>query len=553
MEWINLRKIFAECLSQFGFEHLTTALSEVRFAWRYHDSLLSTLYKPTDVFKKFSFSQLLDLNVQCICLRAKRLAKFLDVQTCQEGHSYVPAQLHVRSVDVKLIQQPDLRKAIGMGLNHIPLKPTNLSVCIATSIDAFHQLVHILDLENMGLPINEAVEWVRSKCLDELKTASRTNRAGLRFSGRDLLLQTHIKDEITWITSNMFCSGLDKASNNISFICIRHIRLLAFERLSGSEFSPCKEENDWLLPSVILDRLTCDISMLIPQLQIFAVSLPYLMSTYKLHKGTYRWLTNAFNTIFSNLAYMLTLATMAVLDQVRDWAKITTQGYKSFLRCHTSIFWLVNSSIEVALNLPSDIQDVFVADVTRCYETIPLHGPDNLIDAVSHIVRIGFQQARKAHPRVVPCIWIRVDAEGKPARAVWGTHQPSYGTWFSLTETQLIDMHQWLMTNCYIALGDRVWKQNCGIPMGFSCSPLWCNTYLLHYEISFIQRLAKLGRTDLMVKFQSAYRYIDDLCWLNTGCPMEFLSPTQERIDSNPYWIYPLNVLEIKSEVSKYS
>ena len=34
---------------------------------------------------------------------------------------------------------------------------------------------------------------------------------------------------------------------------------------------------------------------------------------------------------------------------------------------------------------------------------------------------------------------------------------------------------------------------------------------------------------------------------------MEFLSPQQERIESNPFWIYPLNILEIKSEVSKYS
>jgi len=56
-----------------------------------------------------------------------------------------------------------------------------------------------------------------------------------------------------------------------------------------------------------------------------------------------------------------------------------------------------------------------------------------------------------------------------------------------------------------------------------------------------------------MEKFVSAFRYIDDLCWINTARPMEFLSPEQERTDTNPYWIYPLNVLEIKCEVSKFS
>jgi len=34
---------------------------------------------------------------------------------------------------------------------------------------------------------------------------------------------------------------------------------------------------------------------------------------------------------------------------------------------------------------------------------------------------------------------------------------------------------------------------------------------------------------------------------------MDFLSPEQARSEENPYWIYPLNVLEIKNEVSQYS
>jgi len=244
---------------------------------------------------------------------------------------------------------------------------------------------------------------------------------------------------------------------------------------------------------------------------------------------------------------------MAILEQVKDWAKTTTQGYESFLRCRTSVFWLVNSSIEVALNLPQNIQDIFVADITRCYEAIPLHGPDNLIDAVSHIIKIGFKQAKIPHPRSVPMIWIKVDAEGKASKAIWSSTCPNYGSWFSLTQERLIELHLWLMTNCYVALGDRVWIQKAGIPMGFSCSPLWCNTYLLYYEITFMQRLARLGRVDLLKKFQSAFRFIDDLCWINAGTPMEFLAPEQERVQTNPFWIYPLNVLEIKCEVAKYS
>ena len=89
--------------------------------------------------------------------------------------------------------------------------------------------------------------------------------------------------------------------------------------------------------------------------------------------------------------------------------------------------------------------------------------------------------------------------------------------------------------------------------MCFSCSPVWCNMYLLSYEIKFIQHLAKLGRVDLLAKFNHAFRYIDDLCLFNVQNPHDFLSPNQLRTNNNPFWIYPLNVLEIKEEVTAFS
>ena len=75
----------------------------------------------------------------------------------------------------------------------------------------------------------------------------------------------------------------------------------------------------------------------------------------------------------------------------------------------------------------------------------------------------------------------------------------------------------------------------------------------MSYEIKFIQRLAKLGRTDIMARFSHAFRYIDDLCWINVGNAQLFLDPTQPRTMNNPYWIYPLHILEIKTEVSNFS
>jgi hypothetical protein len=244
---------------------------------------------------------------------------------------------------------------------------------------------------------------------------------------------------------------------------------------------------------------------------------------------------------------------MLILESVKNWAAKKAQTYFTFFQVKTSLFWLVNSVIEVALNMPEVLSDIYVADVTRCYESIPLEGDDNLPSAITGLIKIGFKQQKTLHPRSTPIIWVRVDQEGQAAKAVWGSKAPSYGSWFSINEERLIQLHTWLMCNCYVNLGDRVWHQVQGIPMGFACSPLWCNMYLIYYESQFILRLARLGRKDLMARFQYAYRYIDDLCWLNNGQPEQFLSPQQERNPNNPFWIYPLQVLEIKCEVTKYS
>lgn len=553
IEWLHFRKLFTSMLTEFHFEHLIPELQNIMFAWKYHDDLSMLLYKPSKVFKQFDFISLLDSSNLCACHTAKRFQRYIDPQTIEERSSFISADVHVRTTDVHIIQNLELRNAVGMGLNHIPVKPTSLSACLATTMDALSQIVTILNLEATNFPISEASEWLRSQCLLQLKVASKTNKFGFKFSGKDLFQIPAVRDEVSWITKHLYCAGLDKATNNVCFICIKHIRLLALERLSSQDFTPCRDQSGWELQSYILKETTVQLHGLIPELQVTFQSLPYLMATYKLHKGKYRWLTNAFQTIYSNLAHLLTIASMLILDTVKNWAADTCAGYANFLRCKTSLYWLINSVTEMVLNLPVKMHDIFVADITRCFESIPLHGPDNLLDAVSSVIKIAYRQARKTHPRATPLIWIRVDQNGMAARAVWGTSQPAYGEYFSLNEARLISLHAWLMTHCHVALGDRVWTQTLGIPMGFSCSPLWCNVYLLSYEIKFIQRLARLGRVDLMSRFKYAFRYIDDLCWVNNSTPMDFLDPEQPRTNENPFWIYPLNVIEIKCEVTRYA
>ena len=80
----------------------------------------------------------------------------------------------------------------------------------------------------------------------------------------------------------------------------------------------------------------------------------------------------------------------------------------------------------------------------------------------------------------------------------------------SITEDQLVKYIKFLVDNIYIQVGNKIFRQTIGIPMGTDCAPL------------------------LAILFSSTFRYIDDLLTLN--------NPMFEQEISN---IYPQQ-LELK-------
>jgi hypothetical protein len=177
LEWLNLRKLYAQCLEEFGQGQLVSVLDDIMFAWKYHTNLSMKFYRPAVVFRDFSFSQLLGDSNHCICQTSKRLAKFRDTRTLDETSSFAKPQIHVRTVDVNIVHHKGLRQALVMGLNHVPLKPTsNFAVSIATALDGFEQLVQIMNLETVDFPLKDAIEWLRTTCLGQLKTCSKVNK-----------------------------------------------------------------------------------------------------------------------------------------------------------------------------------------------------------------------------------------------------------------------------------------------------------------------------------------------------------------------------------------
>jgi hypothetical protein len=189
-------KLFQELLIFFHFFHLCSIVDDITFAWSYKDNLSTVFYKPTAVFKKFSFVDLLNEDNPCICSTATKLRSFCDPLTINETSSFAHAGVHVRTMDLSIIQHKGLKDALSQGLNHIPLSPTKLGEIVAVIMDAFLQLVDILQLSILQFPIDEARKHLQAKSLAILKSALHSNKFGFKNTGKFLLDQPAVKNEL---------------------------------------------------------------------------------------------------------------------------------------------------------------------------------------------------------------------------------------------------------------------------------------------------------------------------------------------------------------------
>ena len=56
----------------------------------------------------------------------------------------------------------------------------------------------------------------------------------------------------------------------------------------------------------------------------------------------------------------------------------------------------------------------------------------------------------------------------------------------SITEEVLVMYVDYLIDNIYVNIGNRIYRQCVGIPMGTDCAPLLANLFLFFYEYRYI-------------------------------------------------------------------
>ena len=136
-------------------------------------------------------------------------------------------------------------------------------------------------------------------------------------------------------------------------------------------------------------------------------------------------------------------------------------------------------------------------DFSTLYTSIP-H------DSLKHSLKMLISEAYK----VRGAYYLSVNGKGV---CTWSNNK---GSCVDVSESLLMEMVEYLVDNIYIHVGNKVFRQCIGIPMGTDCAPLLANLYLFYYEYCYMKQLLKVD-VGKARRFSNTVRYIDDLLSLN--------------------------------------
>ena len=169
--------------------------------------------------------------------------------------------------------------------------------------------------------------------------------------------------------------------------------------------------------------------------------------------------------------------------------------------------WIIDNSKEVLdrlqnINKNSRATSFDSYDFATLYTNIP-H------DELKNNIRVLVHEAFK----VRGAKYLVVNRHGK---AHWSLVTSLTAECTSIDESKLLEWMEYLINNVYIKVGNRVYRQTIGIPMGTDCAPQMANLFLFHYEYSYMKRLMR-DNLCIAKRFSDTVRYIDDLLTLNNN------------------------------------
>ena len=411
-------------------------------------------------------------------------------------YCYEPAG-YVITGDLKIVKDAELRGLIEKGPSYREQNYINWNVNKNLWKEAVakyklkwsqKERVDIRALNEWECKVNECIE----KRIRSLKSKHINRR-----KKHILKSEKHLKS-LQELHSKYVLVPADKASGNVIVVCKKHY-LEVLEEVNATTTYEHFAENYSKLVNEHLKFMTASRIVVQPDCRC-------LLQFYwlpKIHKKPYgaRFIAASKTCTTKPLSKLLTSGLKLITNHFREYCN------GIFCRTGVNCFWVIDNSQQVLstlnkINYFSTAKHLDSYDFATLYTSIR---HDLLKQALKSLIKEAY--------RVRDSVFIVADLTG---RAYWSNIPSSSSSRHSITEEQFVAYVEYLIDNIYVSIGNRVYRQCVGIPMGTDCAPLLANLFLFFYEYSYMRDLIK---TDLVLakKINNTMRYIDDLLTLNNA------------------------------------
>jgi hypothetical protein len=447
---------------------------------------------------------------------------------------YRPFDGCVLTGDLNIVNSASLQRILRLGPKvrlHVSADPIE---AIKIALDEYISKVS----ESEAIAKVAFLDWkhaILNACETRLKAA---NVRGNDSNTRTVVMGSKDLDYLKFLQNHLVLVPVDKAANNIAFVCKRLYTNILRKELDSEpdDVSEKVYEISDEGSEVVLARHEYHLRSFYG-MENTPKKLGYLYWMPKLHKipCSERFIAAAFNCTTTQLSKLLSDCLTHILNTLRakDDAHITRTAIRRF--------FVVSGYEEVVAFLSKwprgkymgGSQQLHTGDFSTMYTTIPhadlikrLSGVlDEVWEWVSITHDVGSDPSQ--HNRTM-LRWSsgKCDWEFSRARIAMFSHSSHV---HKFTKKELLDAIAWLVGNTFLVNGGVCRRQIRGIPMGTNCGPSLSNLYLYSYESTYIDKLIENNQLDIAKEFHMTFRLIDDLLSADNKWFLEAISRSFER------------------------
>ena len=405
---------------------------------------------------------------------------------------------------MRIIENTKLRKLLSKGPNYREPKTLNYKKCKLSIESSLSSSVEVL-ANKYNLNVEDLYPW-KNKILELVdKRITQLKSKRVPSTAKPALEDDEVLAALSEIHDKFVIVPIDKASNNVAIICKRfYIQKLLSEVGVPGNSSPTYKLSE-IDPSTVINNneLLCDKYGM--TLEERLRTLPFMYWLPKMHYSPprARFIVASSSCSSKPLSRLASSIYKHIFNQVRNF-HTKSKFYSNYNR-----FWPIENSAPVIekllkLNKNKKAKDISTYDFSTLYTKLP---HDDLLDNLDKVVDFAFQggKGKKDGNRKYLTVCGR--------SAFWSKYKKGKN---SFTKQQIKILTRHLIKETYFKVGNLLFNQCIGIPMGIDPAPFWANLHLYSYECDFITSLISSDKARA-IRYLLATRFIDDECNLNDG------------------------------------